>query len=222
MTDPLFDHLQGVLQSILGSAHLSAQRLPQCPEIGLYLINEDFSNAALTPDEARAVMDMPSYWIFCWASGQALARYLLDHPERVRGRVVVDFGAGSGVVAIACAMAGARKVYACDLDVDARRACQLNARLNGVEVVIVADMDEIAEPVELITVADVLYDRANLPLLDAFLGWAPEALVADSRVKSFDHPRYRFLATLESCTLPDLDELDEFRHVRFYEGRRGG
>ncbi len=220
MSDPLFDHLQAVLQSILSSSHLSAQRLPQCPEIGLYLINEDFSNAALTAEEARAVMDMPSYWIFCWASGQALSRYLLDHPERVRDRVVVDFGAGSGVVAIACAMAGARRVYACDLDPDARRACELNARLNGVNIIPVSSMEDIHEPVDMITVADVLYDRANLPLLDAFLAWAPEALVADSRVKSFDHPRYQFLATLESCTLPDLDELDEFRRVRFYQGRR--
>ena len=218
--DPDFDHLQRVLQSLLHTARLEPQVLPGCPELSLYLINADFSNAALTPDEARAVMDMPSYWIFCWASGQSLARYLLDHPERVRGKVVADFGAGSGVVAVAAAMAGARRVYACDLDPDARRACELNARLNGVELAVLGDMAELPEPAELITVADVLYDRANLPLLDAFLGWAPEVLLADSRIRFFEHPAYRHLATLESCTLPDLDELDEFRRVRLYAGRR--
>ena len=74
------------------------------------------------------------FWAFCWASGQLLARYVLDHPELVRGRRVLDFGCGSGVVAIAAALAGAESAVACDCDPLALEAARANAALNGVAV----------------------------------------------------------------------------------------
>lgn len=190
--------------------------LPQCPELSLYLLNADFSSAALEADEFEAAMHMPCYWIFCWASGQILARYILDNPETVRGKTVADFGAGSGVVAIACALAGARKVYACDIDDDSRRACTLNAALNGVEMTAIAALDEIPESVDVLTVADVLYDRDNLPLLPLFLQHAPSVLLADSRLRQMPDAQYQLLGQWPSSTLPDLDEHAEFRQVRVY------
>ena len=73
---------------------------------------------------------------------------------------------------------------------------------------------------DLIIVADVLYDRANLPLLDQFLSRGREALVADSRVRDFAHPLYRPLDVLDACTWPDLAEPAEFRQVSLYHATR--
>ena len=77
-----------------------------------------------------------------------------------------------------------------------------------------------ADRFDLILVADVLYDRANLPLLDQFLSRGREALVADSRVRDFRHPLYRRIEMLEAMTLPDLAEPHEFRHVSLYHAQR--
>jgi predicted nicotinamide N-methyase len=208
--------LQARAKQALRAARLEPLALPQCPAVRLYLLNADFSSAALSPAEIEAAMHMPCYWLFCWASGQVLARHILEHPDTVRGKVVADFGAGSGVVAIACALAGARTVYACDIDPDSRDACELNARLNGVHLQVVSTLDEIAEPLDLVAVADVLYDRDNLPLLPLFLRHAPQVLLADSRLRNMPDTSYRLLGEYDSCTLPDLDEHAEFRRVRIY------
>lgn len=208
--------LQSRARTALRAARLEALALPQCPALSLYLLNNDFSSAALSADEIDAALHMPFYWLFCWASGQVLARHILEHPETVRDKTVADFGAGSGVVAIACALAGARKVYACDIDRDSRSACLLNAGLNRVALQTAASLDEIHEPLDLITVADVLYDRDNLPLLPMFLQHAPEVLLADSRLRRMPDDAYRLVGEHDSCTLPDLDEHAEFRRVRVY------
>src|SRR5213593_801979 len=73
----------------------------------------------------------PPYWAFCWPGGQAIARYLLDHPEEVRGKRVIDFAAGSGVSALAAARAGAASVLANDTDALSLIAARLNAQENG-------------------------------------------------------------------------------------------
>jgi predicted nicotinamide N-methyase len=161
-------------------------------------------------------MDNPLYWVFCWASGQVLAKLLLERPRWVQGKRVLDFGCGSGVVAIAAAMAGAREVIACDIDPLALRATRLNAGLNGVSLTLAQDFFEVRGDVDLVIVADVLYDRANLPWLARFTARAPRVLLADSRIRDFSHPPYREIARHSSCTLPDLDESPEFREVRVY------
>ena len=136
------------------------------------------------------------------------------------GKRVLDFGAGSGVAAIAAARAGAAEVVACDLDPLALESCRANAELNGVELGYSGDFFAEADRFDLVVVADVLYDRANLPLLDHFLSRGREALVADSRVRDFAHPQYRRLAMLEACTWPDLAEPEQFRHVSLYHAAR--
>ena len=133
---------------------------------------------------------------------------------------MLDFGAGSGVAAIAAAKAGAREVVACDLDPLAIAACRANARLNGVELSYSMDFFAEADRFDLILVADVLYDRANLPLLDQFLSRGRQALVADSRVRDFQHPLYQRLEMLNALTLPDLAEPWEFRNVSLYHAQR--
>lgn len=218
MTPPA--SLQQALGELLGDARLCAERLPGT-DIDLWLIDAQNMDREFSPDETRRILEEPPYWCFCWASGLVLARWLAEQPEWVRGKRVLDFGAGSGIAAIAAAKAGAADVVACDLDPLALDACRANAELNGVELSYSADFFQEEDRFDLIIVADVLYDRANLPLLDEFLSRGREALVADSRVRDFSHPLYQRLGMLEGCTWPDLAEPAEFRHVSLYHARRG-
>ncbi len=211
--------LQTALNELLGDARLIAEPLPGT-DLRLWLVDAANMDRAFSPEETRRILEDPPYWSFCWASGLVLARWLADRPEWVRGKRVLDFGAGSGVAAIAAAKAGAAEVVACDLDPLALAACQANAALNEVELRYSQDFFGEADRYDLIIVADVLYDRANLPLLDHFLSRGREALVADSRVRDFSHPLYRRLDVLDACTWPDLAEPAEFRQVSLYHATR--
>ncbi|MBI6854846.1 methyltransferase [Pseudomonas cichorii] len=211
--------LQQSLSQLLGDARLVATALPGT-ELKLWLIDADNMDRAFSPDETRRLLEAPPYWSFCWASGLALAHFLAEHTHWVAGKRVLDFGAGSGVAGIAAVKAGAAEVVACDLDPLALAACKANAELNDVQLGYSADFFAEADRFDLILVADVLYDRANLPLLDQFLSRGREALVADSRVRDFRHDAYQRLAMLHAHTLPDLAEPHEFRDVSLYHARR--
>ncbi|ROO39954.1 Predicted nicotinamide N-methyase [Pseudomonas sp. NFACC09-4] len=211
--------LQQALGELLGDARLTACPLPGT-DLGLWLIDGDNMDRAFSPEETRRILHEPPYWSFCWASGLAMARYLAERPHWVEGKRVLDFGAGSGVAGIAAVKAGALEVVACDLDPLAIAACRANAALNGVELGYSTDFFAEADRFDLVLVADVLYDRDNLPLLDHFLSRGREALVADSRVRDFRHPLYRRIELLEAMTLPDLAEPEEFRHVSLYHAQR--
>ncbi len=211
------DRLTRNIRRTLPEAQIVATSLPLCPEIQLYLIDPDNMQRAFAIDEIQTILANTPYWTFCWASGQALACYLLQHKARFAGRRILDFGAGSGVVAIAAVMAGAAKVIACDIDPDALEAVRANAALNRVEVETCVDLVQLTEPFDLIIAADVLYDRENFHYLQEFLALAPEILVADSRVKSLELPPYRKVAELTATTLPDLDEPGEFRRIGIYQ-----
>ncbi|ENO15590.2 methyltransferase domain-containing protein [Marinobacter nanhaiticus D15-8W] len=187
-----------------------------CPAVPLYLFDPLVLEGPLTHDEAQAVVAEPAYWSFCWASGQVLAQYILDHPALVAGKRVIDFGAGSGIVAIAAAKAGAREVVACDIDPDALAAVAANARVNGVAVSLCDDWTTRGGDFDLITAADVLYDPENRPLLGHFREVAPQVLLADSRVRDLGDARYILQTVREGRTWPDLHEFEEFNRVRIY------
>ncbi len=204
------------IQQTLSQAKIEAITLPDCHDLKLYVLNKDFPQSALSEKEMYAALHEPAYWIFCWASGLALARYILNNPDLVRNKTVLDFGAGSGVVACAAALAGAKEVVACDIDPASLEACAANAMLNGVQLSYEKDFYQIHAHFDLIFAADVLYDRANRVFLDAFLERADSVWVADSRVKNLTHPPYYLHHSDEAETLPDLNEFDEFRHVQFY------
>lgn len=220
MSELYLNRLDAAISKTLSQARIVSTTLPDCHGLQLYLLNADFPQAALSPEEMYAALHEPAYWIFCWASGLALARKILNEPELVRRKTVLDFGAGSGVVAVAAAMAGAKRVVACDIDPASLLACEANAALNGVTVELAGDFFGLTEHYDLIVAADVLYDRANHGFLAAFLERAPEVLVADSRVKNLSVPPYELQEEVEAETLPDLNEFDEFRKVRFYRARR--
>jgi predicted nicotinamide N-methyase len=108
--------------------------VPHTPEIVLHVADEATELWQRTEEELGEIGLPPPFWAFAWAGGQALARYILDHPETVRGRHVLDFASGSGLVAIAAMKAGAAEVTACDIDGFALAAIGLNAEANGVRI----------------------------------------------------------------------------------------
>ncbi|MCW8194566.1 methyltransferase [Proteobacteria bacterium 005FR1] len=207
--------LNQIVQSLLPGARVEPFALPEL-SIELQLINADFPREQIPQEVAMRLMEEPFYWAFCWASGAVLARYLLDHPALVAGKRVMDFGSGSGVVAIAAAKAGAAEVVACDIDPAALIATETNAELNQVQLTLSGDFDRVEGELDLIVAADVLYDRANLPWLRRFQERAASVLIGDSRIRQFDFPGYRKLDEVDACTLPDLDESAEFRRVSIY------
>jgi predicted nicotinamide N-methyase len=105
--------------------------VPLVPEISLDLADDDSGLFDSSGGEFRSDRP-PPFWRFAWAGGQALARYLLDHPDIVAGRRVLDLASGSGIAAIAAGMAGAAEVSAEDIDAEAVAAARRNATANGV------------------------------------------------------------------------------------------
>ena len=107
---------------------------PHAPEILLHVADEATALWQKTEDELGAIGLPPPFWAFAWAGGQALARYILDHPKTVAGKNVLDFASGSGLVAIAAAKSGAARVEACDIDAFALASMPLNAAANHVTI----------------------------------------------------------------------------------------
>jgi predicted nicotinamide N-methyase len=143
---------------------------PLVPEIGLYLATEIAPIWQATEETLARSALPPPFWAFAWAGGQALARYLLDHPGEVAGRSVLDFGAGSGLVAIAAAKAGAACVLAAEIDHFAAAAIAANAALNDVAIAVrTTDLLDTVDPRwEVVTAGDVCYER---PMADRVTGW---------------------------------------------------
>lgn len=210
--------LEAALHPILGSAYLKATPLPELP-LKLWLLDSQGMQRAFNPEETQRILEQPPYWCFCWASGLALARWLIQNSHQVRGLKVLDVGAGSGIAALAAAYAGAQKVVACDLDATALQACEANAQLNGLPLRYSSDFFNETQQYDLILAADLLYDPANRSLLEHFRHRASRVLIADSRVRDLQHPTYGIIHRLTACTLPDLGEPDEYRQVTLYQAQ---
>ncbi|MBX9457057.1 MAG: methyltransferase [Rhizobium sp.] len=142
---------------------------PHVPEIRLHLADEAHDLWLKTEAELEAIGLPPPFWAFAWAGGQGLARHVLDHPDLVRGRHVLDFASGSGLVAIAAMKAGAASVLTADIDPWAATAIELNSRLNDVALA-VAGEDQLGRMVEadILLAGDVFYDKA---FADALIPW---------------------------------------------------
>ncbi len=210
--------LEQAMQGKVPAARIVTQSLPLVPEIKLALIDNAYPQADLTSEQVVYLMDEPPYWAFCWASGQVMARYLIDEPQRVTGKTVVDFGSGSGVVAIAAAMAGAKRSIALDIDPNALLASKINSTLNQTSIETCCDITEleIDRSSAILLIADVFYDRDNIPLLQTFINDYYDVIIADSRVKPSELNGMRETACYESCTVPDLAEASDFNSVRVY------
>lgn len=161
-------------------ANTSPANPPHVPEISLHLADEAHDLWHRTEEELGEMGLPPPFWAFAWAGGQGLARYILDHPETVAGRQVLDLATGSGLVAIACAMSGAAHVTANDIDPWSEAALALNTRLNAVSLNwcgadLLAEfcqsgaLPASAAGAQVVLAGDVFYDRelaaAALPFL---------------------------------------------------------
>jgi len=158
---------------------------PLVPEIRLHLATEITPIWQATEDSLAQGQVPPPFWAFAWAGGQALARYILDHPETVADRDVLDLASGSGMVAIAAALAGARRVTAADIDPFAAAAIMLNTALNGVTLSIETRdlLDRGPAGWTVVTAGDVCYEapmaQRMLALLRRIAGRDRLALLGD-------------------------------------------
>ena len=181
---------------------------PLVPEIKLYLATEVVPLWHATEEELAKNGIPPPYWAFAWAGGQALARYVLDHPDIVRGRRVLDIGSGSGLVGIAAAKAGAAHVLAADIDAFSCAAIGLNAAANGENLVVTQeDVIGTRSDWDVILVGDLFYER---PLAERLLAWLKEmqtdALLGDPGRAYFPKSGLEKLSTYNVQTTRDLED----------------
>jgi predicted nicotinamide N-methyase len=152
---PLLSELISFVQ-----AHSKPQPVPLIPEIVTFQ-GKEFTQIWETAARELNGWEPSPFWAFPWCGGQALARYVLDHPEVVRGKRVFDFATGSGLVAIAAERAGAASVTAADLDPISEAAVQLNAGLNGASITFRGGdaIGDALDGFELVLAGDIFYER---------------------------------------------------------------
>ncbi|MBX3477333.1 MAG: methyltransferase [Brevundimonas sp.] len=193
-------------------ANTRLQPVPHAPEISLWLADEVTPIWRLTEEELGRMGLPPPFWAFAWAGGQALARWLLDNPDEVRGKTVVDFAAGSGLVGIAAMKAGAARVLCADIDPFCGAAVSLNTAANGVAADFTPRdlLEAPPPPVDVICAGDVCYER---PMADRVLDWLAQARAAGTRVLIGDPGRTYFpregLTFLAEYRVPTTRELED-------------
>jgi len=189
------------------------QSPPHAPELVLHLADEITPIWKLTEEALEELGLPPPFWAFAWAGGQALARYILDHPEIVAGKTVVDFATGSGIVAIAAMKAGARRVLANDIDSFCQAAVALNARANGV-VLDFTDANLLNAPppaADVLLAGDICYEK---PMAEAVMAWLRQGRAAGATVLIGDPGRTYFrkddLVKLAEYQVETTRELEDF------------
>jgi predicted nicotinamide N-methyase len=192
--------------------------VPLVPEIRLHLAEESLAIWRQTEEELGRMNVPPPWWAFAWAGGQALARYVLDHPRLAAGRRVLDVGAGSGLGGIAAMKAGAARVLAADTDPFAVAAIAINAAVNDVAVEATGD-DLLAGlsvrldwAPDLVLVGDLFYERPLaervLPFLEAARSHGATVLVGDPRRSYFPKDRFEQVAEFAVPVTRDLEDME--------------
>jgi predicted nicotinamide N-methyase len=193
-------------------ANTRLQRPPHAPEIVLHLADEITPIWRMTEEALGEMGVPPPFWAFAWAGGQGVARYVLDHPEEVAGRRVLDMATGSGLVAIAAMKAGAASVSGADIDDFCEAAVSLNALANQVVVTFTADnlLDRAPPRVDVILAGDIAYEK---PMAERMFAWLALAHAAGTRVIVGDPGRSYFprdgLVRLAEYQVPTTRELED-------------
>ena len=192
-------------------AETALMSVPHVPEIRLHLAHEAIALWQRTEEELAEMGLPPPFWAFAWAGGQALARYVLDHPETVAGRRVLDFASGSGLVGLAAAKAGAASVLCADLDEFALEAIAINAEANGVSVTVTGE-NQLGEAGErdVILAGDICYEQALaarvIDWLAAEQSRGVTVLIGDPGRAYMPKDRLVSLATYEVQTVGALED----------------
>ena len=202
-------------------ARTRLQRPSVVPELELHLADDMDEAWASLQAELDGDEIPPPFWAFAWLGGQAVARHVLDHPELVAGRSVLDLATGSGLCALAARRAGAGAVTAVDVDPVAVQAVGLNAAHNGLEVDAVGEdlLDAAPPPVDVVLAGDVFYDAR---MAERVQPWLLAAAAAGSSVVIGDPGRHylprALLAELASYDVPTTRELEgvALKTVRVY------
>ena len=203
-------------------ANTRLKPVPLVPEISLYVADEAVPIWQKTEQELDAMGLPPPYWAFAWAGGQALARHVLDHPDIVAGQRVLDLAAGSGLVAIAAALAGAAPVVAADIDAFTDPAIALNAAANDVYIEVITDdmLDRPASPqsrFDVILVGDLFYERDTavraLAFLDRHAVTGTRVLVGDPGRTYLPRDRLTRLAEYAVPVTRELEDLEIKRTI---------
>jgi predicted nicotinamide N-methyase len=208
-------------------ANTRLKPVPLVREISLHVADEAVPIWRKTEEELDAMGLPPPYWAFAWAGGQALARYVLDHPQAVAGRRVLDLAAGSGLVAIAAAKAGAAPVIAADIDAFTEPAIALNAAANDVYIEVIthdllaeALLDGAAPPgarYDVILVGDLFYERDTsaraLAFLERHAAAGTRVLIGDPGRTYLPKDRLNRLAEYSVPVTRELEDLEIKRTV---------
>jgi predicted nicotinamide N-methyase len=187
--------------------------VPWVPEISIHMADDATELWQKTEADLDVTGLPPPFWAFAWAGGQALARYILDHPETVRGARVLDFASGSGLVAIAAACSGAATVTASDIDPFALDAIALNATANGVDIGVSGEnLVGRTDPWEVILAADIFYERDTAGAVTAWLArrtaGGTRVLVGDPGRSYFDRTKFDRLASYDIPVMRSLEDAD--------------
>ncbi len=188
--------------------------VPLVPEIALHIAHEALPLWQKTEEELGEMGLPPPFWAFAWAGGQALARYILDNPETVCGKQVLDLASGSGLVAIAAMKAGAVRVMAADIDGFALQAVRVNAAANGVDVTACGeDLLDIPPPdVDVVLVGDLFYERSVADRLAVWLESAvrqeTDVLIGDPGRSYLPRDRLVSCASYEVPVTRDLEDAE--------------
>ncbi|MDD3371401.1 MAG: methyltransferase [Alphaproteobacteria bacterium] len=184
------------------------------PELRLHLATEVMPLWQKTEEALREDGVQPPFWAFAWPGGQGVARYILDNPEIVAGRRVLDLASGSGLIAIAAMKAGAKSAMAVDIDRLALEACGLNAGLNAVSIRTCEQID-FARPyrnADAIFAGDICYQQAMSTTLLRWLRICVEAdipvLIGDPGRAYVPERGLQKLASYEVPTSRDLEDKD--------------
>jgi predicted nicotinamide N-methyase len=207
-------------------AETRLRAVPHAPEIRLHVADEATELWHRTEEELGAIGLPPPFWAFAWAGGQALARYVLDRPDLVRDRRVLDFASGSGLVAIAAAMAGAAEVVACDVDPFATAAIALNSEANGVAVHALAqDLVGGDGGWDVILAGDICYEKdlagRVINWLDGLSRRGATVLIGDSGRAYLPKERLDALATYDVTVTRSLEDA-EIKSTSVWRFRRPG
>lgn len=217
MTQPIADPAAFI------RAETRLRPVPLVPEISLHVADEAVPLWHRTEEELGEIGLPPPFWAFAWAGGQALARYVLDHPETVKGKRVLDFASGSGLVGIAAMKAGAREAVCADIDPFALAAIALNGEANGVTLAPEgADLIGTDGGWETVLAGDICYER---DLAERVFAWLLDLSARGATVLLGDPGRSYLpkdrLTELGDYRVPVTRELEdmEIKHTRVWAPR---